>query len=622
MSFIKRLFEKLSALSSATSGKRLGLFPAAQTRDELAKTAVVDQARWRKSVLPSALEARWDDPERLSSLVVDGMRRGCEKALVGAAHRLTEIDEKPERAAHLEALVLLKAGRLDEAEVALKACMTKHGEDSRLLSHLARVYAERGDQIRAELTLWRALRLNPNQDDAVQWWAAIHRERFGQQGYIRSLEQVSAVPGSWRPQLWLARVALEENDYAKSRRYYRHVLSALRPIPADVIAQIAGDLANAGRYQDVVELVSNRFDAEAHGLIAGSSIIKAHLKLGQADKARAVLGSLRKLGRLDWNEHLDYWQDQLDKAPSSSQPAAEATESGTLVLEAPVWCHLLKDQASLLPSKGDTAPRFAFVTLSWREGASFEEGPDNHGTLSRVIPLFLAEQIHMLTTASGLMITPVGSDGEMASKGKAYSEDALLDMAQRIRADYLICGRLDVSASPWKVELTIRRVGSRTTQARIIAPVNPFSPGADILNLSRRLQGVVLEKCDVQRCIRPISYHIPTGESLDLFVEALSESLAMSAATAPGCGASMLYLERSILQYLLDLAIQEPRSDVAQLMFISALAKNKAYGSQVYNQFADKADKLLRDHPLTGYTALAARSTLSDLFPDFRFAEN
>jgi len=58
------------------------------------------------------------------------------------------------------------------------------------------------------------------------------------------------------------------------------------------------------------------------------------------------------------------------------------------------------------------------------------------------------------------------------------------------------------------------------------------------------------------------------------------------------------------------------------LLFVSALTKNRAYGSQVFKQFADKADKLLRDNPLSGHAAVAARSTLADLFPEVRFAVN
>ncbi len=69
-----------------------------------------------------------------------------------------------------------------------------------------------------------------------------------------------------------------------------------------------------------------------------------------------------------------------------------------------------------------------------------------------------------------------------------------------------------------------------------------------------------------------------------------------------------------MFDYLLNLALDDTNSDISRLMFVSALAKNKAYGSNIYPDYRKKVEKLLRDHPLSGVAAVVAGETLAALY--------
>jgi len=113
--------------------------------------------------------------------------------------------------------------------------------------------------------------------------------------------------------------------------------------------------------------------------------------------------------------------------------------------------------------------------------------------------------------------------------------------------------------------------------------------------------------------LRPIDYRLPLGDCFNLYLDGLCESLTLSAAIR-NCSPAMLYDERSLLDRLLNLALEDTGSDVTRLMFVGALAKSKASGSEVFKQYETPVKRLLQDHPLTGFAGESAEKTLAGLY--------
>ncbi|EJO28138.1 tetratricopeptide repeat protein [Achromobacter marplatensis] len=280
--------------------------------DAQGREVLVTREQWRQNVLPSAIEQDWNDADRLAGLIIQSLNDGFIDEMVGPAERLVELDPNPERAVVLQAIVYMKQDRLDDSERVLQAFCAQHGETGIVLTNLAKIHAERDDEARALDTLWRALQRDPNQDNGLGWFEAIHRDFGGDAAGITAMRKVAALPGSWRAQLWLARGELGSHNYAGAIALYNEALSrAGDPAPADLLMQMSGDLGNAGRIADILELAGPRFQVPAHGLQVGSNLIKANLLLGRPDDAQRILDQLRALDRPDWQEHLAYWDAQL-----------------------------------------------------------------------------------------------------------------------------------------------------------------------------------------------------------------------------------------------------------------------------------------------------------------------
>lgn len=276
------------------------------------REVLITRDEWRDKVLPGAIEQRWNDADALAALIIQFLNDDFIDDMVGPAERLVQLDQNTERAVVLQAIVYLKQGRLDDSERVLADFCARHGDTGIVLTNLAKVHAERGDDDKTLDTLWRALQRDPNQDNGLGWYEAIHRDVGGDAAGVGAMQRVAALPGSWRARLWLARGELGAHNYAGALTLYREALvQAGEPVPGDLLMQMTGDLGNAGRIPDIVQMAAPHYRAAAHGPQVGNNLIKAYLLLGQPDPARHILDALHALGQPEWKEHLAYWDAEL-----------------------------------------------------------------------------------------------------------------------------------------------------------------------------------------------------------------------------------------------------------------------------------------------------------------------
>ena len=215
---------------------------------------------WRKNVLPGTLKSNWDKPDQLAGIIIGALSDGFRSDVIAAAEHLYQIDPQPERGTCVWAVVLNEEGNHIEAEKVLRGYIAKHGENGSVLTNLAKVYAKRSHHREAEEILWHALKIDPNQDNGLGWYTAIHKDRGGEVAWLKALHRIAALPGSWRAQLWLARSALQSKDLESALAYYHQALSHVKPpVPTDLLGQMSGDLGNAAHLPELLQLTEPYF---------------------------------------------------------------------------------------------------------------------------------------------------------------------------------------------------------------------------------------------------------------------------------------------------------------------------------------------------------------------------
>jgi len=320
-----RIRSKLFTKAASSSSNDVEQPEMITVYDKFGRTLLVPKQEWRQNVLPGQIEEAWNDPAALYQAIVMALNDGFYIEVLAASERLLQIDDDQERSHVVRGIVLMKTGDLDGSKKILTKYIDEHGATGTVLTNLAKVYAERDESERAELTLWDGLKLDPNQENGLSWWGAIHEERLGQQGFIDSMSKAATIPGSWRPQLWLARKSLEQDRPEEAIRHYEAILKVAAD-HGDVLMQISGDLGSHGCLDEILTLILPVYDPEKHDVQTGLNILQAYMEKGDYILGKQLLQRMYALNRPDIRDRLHYYAAEFEKLKDAAEPLPPASD--------------------------------------------------------------------------------------------------------------------------------------------------------------------------------------------------------------------------------------------------------------------------------------------------------
>jgi Flp pilus assembly protein TadD len=618
MSRFDRLFRKKpsSTPAPASAPEKPTAPSTVKVWDSYGRLGQIPREQWRTKVLPATFQKQWNDAAGLAQTLTAALSDGFYVESLDAAKQLHRIDPTPHRGATLLGVVLLQLKRFDDAAKLLSKDLKKHGPDGAVLTNLAKAQAGMGRSGQAEETLWTALELDPNQSNGLMWYAAIHRERSGEAAEIDALRRVSALAGSWRAQLWLARSALKRRDTGAALAFYRGVLELLKAVPADAFMQITGDLCNAGLVKEATDLCSSRFVAEQHGLPAGNNLVQAYVAQKDAANARRILEQLYAVPRPDWREHLlklEHAVVQLDHG-FGPVPEAQAMQVKMLVLDRPIWARDGGAFSRLLPSKRDDAPRIAFFAGSARSPDSeatqvpVSKPSDVVGRVTRSVPMFLAEQIHLRTEARTTFLLPWMASGGFVLAAQPWNLEVLGTLDPK--PDFVVMAHIEATQEPWRAHWSVTRVIDESVTASWTQVIRPEDAATTLGEAVDRMLRELRAHVDVASASPPAWLAPPSGVQIGAYASGLEQALAVSCASEVPLNRRFLYGERSILDFLLDLSLRAPANAPARLLFLATIARESRLRSAIAKEYRSRVDRLQREHPLPPPADELAREVL------------
>jgi tetratricopeptide (TPR) repeat protein len=575
--------------------------------DEYGREMFVTREQWRDNVLLGNLEKHREEPDALYSILVRALDDGFAADVVSHAEHLREIDADPSRGATLLAIIYMETGRLDEAQQVLEEQLARHGEDGVLFTNLARVYSLRNDNARAESTLWHALELDPNQNTALGWYAAMQHERDGEAGELAAYRKVAALPGSWRARLFLARAALQQKDLAAAEALYQEALAlAGEPVPSDLLMQMSGDLGTTGFFVEIVRLAAPHFDPRYHAIEVGNNLLRANLEMGRLAEAHILLKQLYDQKRPDWKQTLIFWETEIAKAETAkkAQEPGKPLAIAMVSIDGPLWMRDGAPFASLLEPKKERAPRIAVFGST----ALMEKGPekpalhlsDAAGRLSRSIPLMLAELVHLTTDAVGSALIPWAQGKGFALFGDTNPDSALCQIAGKGEdaPDYIIGVTIDATQPVWSVNLRLVRgvLGIKVAESSIQVDLEDL--GAFIEGLSKLLDNMLTSQTGVSLTSPPAWYQLPAGYGGADYLLRLEQLLTVACNNLDFLEGGALFGEREILDGAIQLCANQPRNPTARMLYAQSLRMMKKAHPEIVSEYREKTAHLQRDYPI------------------------
>lgn len=608
MGLLSKLFGKKSRSEQAVAAQGTEGDGWIRVYDSYGRELALTKEQWRDNVLLGNLERVKDDPEQLYSMLAGALDDGFAADIVPYAEHLRRTDPNAARGATLLGVVYLQLNRLDDAERVFEAHRHEHGDEAYVLTNLAKVYAARGDEPRAEETLWRGLTLDPNQENAFGWYVSEAQERGGDKAAADAIARVAELPGSWRARIWQARSALERRELGAALRLYDEALAICpRPVPADMLMQLSGDLGNHGHLVELIKLTAPHFDADVHGLQVGNNLLKANVDLGRVDHAQALLEKLYALERPDFQETLSYWDTEIAKARVAAANAGPqvAPQIAMLAIPGPVWLPPSSLAAALFPVKAADAVTVAFLGGSASAATGdkpHQQMADTPGRLSRSLPLFLAEQFHLRTDGLGRTLQPYvpGHGGGLVLSGEAWPSEDAAEQARGgdVPADYVVVMHLDADRSGYRVSLRLIRTIDGTMLEEASGRVDAERTERGFAELAEKMLAAVERHTGASRVEAAAAYQTPTGAAFDDYALRLEQALAVAVCEMDGGREGFLHGEREMLGGLVQFCLDHPQNATVRTLLAQTTARMKSVRPNVVRECAGKIRRLHEEYPL------------------------
>lgn len=584
--------------------------------DAYGRTLQMPLEQWRRDVLKPNLEAKWNAPEGLYSLIYSAIADDLVVDVDLASARLMEIDPVVERGFITRAIVQLKLGRTRDAGATLAQAIAKIGETGVLLTNKAKVVSAQGDHALAMSTLDRALELDPNQDNGLSWRVAELTETSGAdtaQAYLRALAER---PDAWRPQLLLGQRAIRAGQREEGLGWFDQAL-AQAPHGADVLLGVSGELGKQGLLNDLVQRVAHLYEERQDDIRIGYNLLQAYVELGDVTTGRALLERMFALGQPAFTQHLQHYAKTFDEMVSRAPKVLDhVPEISIMQLKLPPWLLAMSDMSWAAPPRGEGLPRIALLPL-----AAVYEQPDkgvrsgredDRGRLSRALPLFLLEQLVYCSDLHAALNLPVVDGHSLVLFGSAAGDEELDYLAQDF--DFAVEGEIANADQGFRIICRLRRISDRSVLKRVERTFTENDVGealsvmsGDILAAIGSATGSLIEP-------RVPMYSLPP-KRVNEYLNGLGQYLALTLAGSAHKRDS-LFGERNIYGWLQTLAVEIPEHEPAQFMYFTALAKGRRMDSPIVDEFERPAVQRMRELVRDGRYAARLLPLLVAVYPN------
>jgi tetratricopeptide (TPR) repeat protein len=363
-----------------------------------------------------------DDTYRALAALANGP---VSDAIIARAAELSRAEQSL-RAAVLYAVLLLRAGKLDDAGTQLQAAQKRFGDDPAVLINLAKLSQARGDSDKALALGRKALEVSGDDEIGLGFWASLMRMCGRAQELMAELPKLKG----FRPLLWLAAIHVELGAEADAEKAYAAALSAAPD--KELCAQtLARDLRLAGKNALLVRVLAPRFGLAQHGRLAGLALAAAHAELNQLAEADALLEQLRPTVPAQALAELE----ALLVTKRVEQPSTAPARLKGAPMIGPVWAAPLQ-QAGLALAPRSASHLVGFAQLADCTGDRYTvlEGASVGGATPleeacRAVPLFLSEAFTLTTAATGMALLATHGDEGLVSFRDPLTPEAALELA-------------------------------------------------------------------------------------------------------------------------------------------------------------------------------------------------
>ncbi|GEM_PF-1800336 len=386
--------------------------------DDFGRPTQISKKDWRDKVLPEIIKKDWDNPNTLYTIILNALSHGIIEEVEEAAKHLVDIDVDIERCICLYGIILMNLNKYQEAENSYLHYLEKHPKTGVVLTNLAKAQLKLDKQMLAMGTLEEGLKLDPNQDNGLNWWVALYREDLIKNGLdenharIASLTEANNRFGGWRANLWLGFYYLDKKQIDEAIQLFEKMFES--DWTPDILAVIAESLRNNGFTNSIITLLAKRYIPEEHEFIVGLYLLQAYIESSHVNEGKNLLDSLFGLHRLDMEKNLLHYESEFDILENNQKIISnDNVEVKLHEIDSPLWSYGWGDEKTGFEN-APSGKKIALLQFSWKPDSFADQSNTEHavkpGRLTRAIPLFLFEDMHYGSDSAPSFLFPISQN--------------------------------------------------------------------------------------------------------------------------------------------------------------------------------------------------------------------
>ena len=461
-----------------------------------------------------------------------------------------------------------------------------------LLSCLAKVYYVLGKRDIALLYLWKSLLLDPNQDNAFFTYFNLTCPN-NTNSCIKKVNILKNIPGSFIPQLFLANLALCENDLDKALSLYSEVLK-LTANKSFILDEITKKLSLFGHHSQLILLTEPLYDFYKMPHIIGLRLLNSYAFCKQYAKGEPLLRKFMQLNNPCYLKYLLNISNLLDTfKPNLNNSYNNQTYRYTItVFDTPIWYYSLDNPEWLLNNdkKIGTIGILPFINFSNSSVFTNIYYEDNTSRLSRSLPLYIGEKIHYETNFNFNYLLPLAINKGPIVKKSDYSEAYLNSISKKNNTPILIFGTINKNSKKYIFNINV--YDSITKKFRIF----PFS--SNFNNFGRNINSMLnlaLSSISGLKFTSSDFYKPPLNNQLYNYLQLLSYSLTQTLISNKLIDVNSILGERNIINSYFNYALNN-NDNISKMLLLSGLSKSKMYNKDIYLEPKNKIIKFFKEH--------------------------
>jgi hypothetical protein len=232
-------------------------------------------------------------------------------------------------------------------------------------------------------------------------------------------------------------------------------------------------------------------------------------------------------------------------------------------------------------------------------GGKVVSQPTNElGRLSRALPMFLAEEIHLRSNARTAFLLPWMKQGGFILSARPWTQAFL--PPDHTPPDLIVFLHVDARVAPWLLNVRIENMQRNATPVVFERAFGLATAGEDVLGLLNDLLTRLTILLALKRETTDEALATPPPGLLPGYLAAIEQALAVGLAARQAEGASFLYQERSIFDHLFDVTLHGPKLLRPRMLLVNALENQARRRKDIAAEYLDKLALLQQQHGLPG----------------------